>query len=69
MHAKIKHLEMIERIIIASSNPGDLVLDMFSGSGTTSRIAQKLGRNYIGCEKNDEYIKIIEEGGLNYDRL
>lgn len=69
LHPTIKPDEMIERIIKASSNPDDLVLDLFSGSGTTSRIAKKLGRHFIGCEKNEEYIKIITEGGLEYERL
>lgn len=40
------------RIIHASSNPGDLVLDCFIGSGTTAAVAQKLGRRWIGCDIN-----------------
>jgi len=43
---------LIERIIRASSNPGDLVLDCFIGSGTTAAVAQKLGRRWIGCDIN-----------------
>jgi len=43
---------LLERIIKASSNPGDLVLDCFIGSGTTARVAQKLGRRWIGCDIN-----------------
>ena len=41
---------LIERIIRASSNPGDLVADFFCGSGTTLAVAEKLGRRWIGCD-------------------
>lgn len=44
--------EILERIISVSSNPGDLVLDCFIGSGTTAAVAQKLGRRWIGCDIN-----------------
>jgi len=43
---------LLERIIQASSNSGDLVLDCFIGSGTTAAVAQKLGRRWIGCDIN-----------------
>lgn len=43
---------LLERIIKVSSNPGDLVLDCFIGSGTTAAVAQKLGRRWIGCDIN-----------------
>ena len=43
---------LLERIITASSNPGDLVLDCFCGSGTTLAVAQKIGRRCIGCDIN-----------------
>ena len=52
---------MIERMIKASSNEGDLVLDLFSGTGTTAYIAKKLKRHFIGCESNSEYYQIIKE--------
>ncbi|SEH13889.1 DNA methyltransferase [Thermoleophilum album] len=41
---------LLERIILASSNPGDLVADFFCGSGTTLAVAEKLGRRWIGCD-------------------
>ncbi|MBI2884330.1 MAG: site-specific DNA-methyltransferase [Candidatus Methylomirabilis oxyfera] len=44
--------DLLSRIIEASSNPGDLVLDCFLGSGTTAAVAQKLGRRWIGCDLN-----------------
>jgi len=43
---------LLERIIKASSDPDDLVLDCFIGAGTTARVAQKLGRRWIGCDIN-----------------
>lgn len=44
--------EILYKIICASSNPGDIVLDCFLGSGTTIAVAQKLGRRWIGCDIN-----------------
>ena len=41
---------LLERIILASSNPGDLVMDVFAGSGTTAAVAEKLGRHWIVCD-------------------
>ncbi|RAX54501.1 site-specific DNA-methyltransferase [Helicobacter sp. 16-1353] len=55
-HPSIKPREMIERMIKASSNEGDLVLDLFSGSGMTSLVARDLGRDFIGCEINADYL-------------
>jgi DNA modification methylase len=47
-----KHEKILERIIRASSNPGDIVADYFSGSGTTCDVAIKLGRKFEGCDIN-----------------
>lgn len=58
VHPAQKPEEMIKRIIIASSNRGDLVLDPFLGSGTSAFVAKKLERNWIGIEKNEIYVKI-----------
>lgn len=41
---------LLKRIILASSQPGDLVMDLFSGSGTTAAVASKLGRRYLACD-------------------
>lgn len=57
-HPTIKPLEIIKNTIINSSNPGDIVLDTFLGSGTTAVACKELGRNYIGFEINEEYYKI-----------
>jgi DNA modification methylase len=53
--------KLIERIVKASSNEGDLVLDPFSGVGTTYAVCKKLKRNFIGFELNPEYIEISKE--------
>jgi site-specific DNA-methyltransferase (adenine-specific) len=47
---------ILERIVKVSSNPGDVVLDPFSGSGTTSVVAAQLGRQYIGTDLSAEYV-------------
>lgn len=57
-HPTQKPIALLERIIKASSNEGDLVLDPFSGTFTTSYVAKKLGRKSIGIELQDEYVKI-----------
>ncbi|OUT11304.1 adenine-specific DNA-methyltransferase [Campylobacter concisus] len=57
-HPTQKPKELLERIILASSNVGDIVLDPFSGSFTTSSVAKELGRKSIGIEINEEYYKI-----------
>ena len=46
---------LIEPCILAGSRPGDIVLDPFMGSGTTAEVAIKYGRQYLGCELNEEY--------------
>lgn len=61
MHPTPKPLELINRIILASSNQNDLVLDLFSGIGSTSLQAINNNRNFIGCEINKSYCKIINE--------
>ena len=56
-HITPKPKELIERIIKASSNDGDFVLDCFVGSGTTAIVAKKLKRNFICSDSNKDYIK------------
>lgn len=53
--------DLIEPCILAGCPKGGVVLDPFFGSGTTGRVATRLGRDYIGIELNPEYIKICEE--------
>ena len=57
-HPTQKPVALLERIIKASSNVGDLVLDPFSGTFTTCYVAKELGRKSIGIELQDEYVKI-----------
>jgi DNA modification methylase len=49
---------VLERIISKCSNPGDTVADFFMGGGTTAVVAKKLGRKFIGCDKNDKACKV-----------
>lgn len=58
-HPTPKPKDLIKRIILASSNTEDLILDLFSGIGTTAEICQNLNRNFTGCENNKEYHKEI----------
>jgi site-specific DNA-methyltransferase (adenine-specific) len=54
-------LALLERIVRVSSNPGDLVLDPFAGSGTTLAAAKKLGRDYYGIELSENYVERIRD--------
>lgn len=60
-HPTQKPLALMERIVNIWSNPGDLVLDCFAGSGSTLVAAKKLNRNYIGCELSETYFNIAKE--------
>ena len=60
-HPTQKPLEILKWIIKSSSKEGDVILDCFMGSGTTAVAAKELGRNYIGCEINEEFFKIAED--------
>lgn len=57
-HPSQKPEALLERIIKASSNPGEVVLDPFSGTFTTAVVAKKLGRKFIGIELSDSYYRI-----------
>jgi len=57
-HPAQKPEALIERIIKASSNHGDRILDLFSGSGTTSVVAKRLERKFIGIEMNPDYVRL-----------
>jgi len=60
-HPTIKPLALMERIVLASSNPGDIVLDCFAGSGTTLVAAAKNGRHYVGCDINQDYVNLARK--------
>ena len=56
-----KNMDMIKRIILQSSNEDSIVLDCFSGSGTTLECANRLGRKWIGVDNSEVAIKKIKE--------
>ena len=60
-HPTQKPEKLIAKLILASTDEGDMVLDPFLGSGTTSVVAKKLGRGYVGLEKNATYCSWAEE--------
>ncbi|HUX60912.1 MAG TPA: site-specific DNA-methyltransferase [Ignavibacteriaceae bacterium] len=60
-HPTQKPEKLLAKIILASSNPGDLVFDPFLGSGTTAVVAKKLGRNYSGIEIDEYYCSLAEK--------
>jgi len=70
VHPTQKPENLLSRVIMSSSNVGDLILDPFFGTGTTGAVAKKLGRNFIGIEQNAKYaleaekrIRLVEEIG------
>ena len=60
-HSTQKPEALLYRVIMASSNVGDIVLDPFFGSGTTGAVAKQLGRNWIGIERDNKYIKLAQK--------
>src|SRR5690606_15241138 len=60
-HPTQKPEGLIERMVLASTREGDLVVDPFSGSGTTLRVCQQLNRNCIGIELNSEYVEMTKK--------
>ena len=61
VHSTQKPESLLHRVILASSNKDDMILDPFLGSGTTATVAKKLGRNYYGIEKEKKYFKAAEQ--------
>ena len=57
-HPTQKPLRLLYRIILASTNEGDTILDPFSGSGTTGIAANLLGRKYIGIEQETDFVQL-----------
>lgn len=60
-HSTQKPEALLYRILMASSNPGDVVLDPFFGSGTTGAVAKRLGRHWIGIERDKTYIRVARK--------
>ena len=61
VHTTQKPESLLYRVLLASTNPGDVVLDPFFGTGTTGAVAKKLGRKYIGIEREETYIKYAKK--------
>ena len=61
VHPTQKPEALIYRILLACSKPGDVVLDPFFGTGTTGAVAKRLGRRWIGIEREDDYIAAANE--------
>lgn len=60
-HPTQKPEALLHRALIASTRPGDVVLDPFFGTGTTGAVAKRLGRRYIGIEREESYRKVAEK--------
>jgi DNA modification methylase len=60
-HTTQKPEALLYRVIMASSNLGDVVLDPFFGTGTTGAVAKKLHRHWIGIERDAQYVKVAQE--------
>jgi len=60
-HSTQKPESLLHRVVIASTRPGDVVLDPFFGSGTTGAVAKRLGRRFIGIERDREYARVARE--------
>ncbi len=60
-HPTQKPEALLYRVMLATTNKADVVLDPFFGTGTTGAVAKRLGRNWIGCEREVDYIEVAEE--------
>ena len=60
-HPTQKPEALLHRVIMAASNPGDIVLDPFSGTGTTAAVSKRLGRRFIGIERQKDYLAVARE--------
>jgi modification methylase len=61
LHSTQKPEALLERVLLATSRPGDLVLDPFAGTGTTGVVAQRLGRRWLMVEREPAYCRLIED--------
>ena len=61
VHSTQKPESLLHRVLLASSNKDDMILDPFLGSGTTATVAKKLGRSYFGIEKEKSYFKAADQ--------
>src|SRR5690606_38960044 len=60
VHPTQKPEALLHRVLLASSKPGDVILDPFFGTGTTGAVAKRLGRHFVGIEREADYIAAAE---------
>ena len=60
-HPTQKPQSLLHRVLVGASNPGDVVLDPFFGTGTTGAVAKMLGRDFIGIERDESYIAVAHK--------
>jgi modification methylase len=60
-HPTQKPESLLHRVILASTKPGDIILDPFFGTGTTGAAAKRLGRRFIGLEQDEKYVRLARE--------
>jgi modification methylase len=60
-HPTQKPEALLHRVLLSTTNPGDLVLDPFFGTGTTGAAAKRLGRHFIGIERDPDYLAVARE--------
>ena len=61
LHNTQKPMDLLRRVILSSTKAGDVILDPFVGSGTTAAAAKELGRNFIGIDREESYVKAARE--------
>jgi modification methylase len=69
VHPTQKPEALLQRVMLSSTNPGDVVLDPFFGTGTTGAVAKQLGRHFIGIERDETYAKHARQRILNVEPL
>ena len=65
-HPTQKPLKLIQQVILAASNKGDIVFDPFMGSGTTAVVAEALDRKWFGVEKDEKYVSLAKNRVKDY---
>ena len=69
VHPTQKPEALLSRVILSSTRPGDTILDPFFGTGTTGAVAKRLGRHFVGIEREDDYIEAAAERILDVEPL
>ena len=65
-HPTQKPLKLIQQVILAASNKGDIIFDPFMGSGTTAVVAEALGRKWLGVERDEKYVALARNRVNSY---